>query len=482
MAVLALWRFRDDIPLVRLAVVLVLFGAGTALLTVGERPGDMPGRDWYGAGRQRLLLADLSFRVSQALEWAAREWAVSLDDQARQFAERAVAEYERQGLTGPANPAALQRLGLIYGDRGYDVQAQEMLSQAAALDDRRSALFFAMASLFDPETPLQRVRGLSLEMLHDQETWLADLALKARATRLGDPAEAQAVAVVALHHTQHFAVNVLIIGLGYGLVTLLGAGILLRAGLLFLFSTRPARRPRPLLSVVWEPLDALEGAALLCFAMAAAAVALGFLGGSLGGASGSPTVHLGLVIAQYLIMSLIVLALVGLRVPGTLPRKLNQLGWRAPQVGRLVWEGLGSYGVLVCCLAAVAALFPSEPGPALLGWATVTRPVLGEALRSPASALVVFLFVTVVVPMIEETIFRGFVYAGLRRHWPVFTAAVGSALLFAAMHHSTEALVPIGLIGLVLAFVYERTRSLLPAVICHGLHNFLILSLLLITQ
>jgi hypothetical protein len=102
--------------------------------------------------------------------------------------------------------------------------------------------------------------------------------------------------------------------------------------------------------------------------------------------------------------------------------------------------------------------------------------------REPASRVLLFVLICLIAPIVEETIFRGFLYAGLRRRLPLFTAVLGSALLFALMHNDLAALAPIAIIGAVLALLYERTHSLLPSIVCHALNNTLVFLLVLLTQ
>ncbi len=102
-----------------------------------------------------------------------------------------------------------------------------------------------------------------------------------------------------------------------------------------------------------------------------------------------------------------------------------------------------------------------------------TNPILQALppLSDPARVVGFALLVAVLVPVAEETFFRGFVYPPLRRHYGVRGAAWLSAAFFAAVHLQVVNFLPILLLGVVLAVVYERTGSLLPAVVIHGANN-----------
>jgi membrane protease YdiL (CAAX protease family) len=97
-------------------------------------------------------------------------------------------------------------------------------------------------------------------------------------------------------------------------------------------------------------------------------------------------------------------------------------------------------------------------------------PVLGT-LSGPGSIAWLFLLVCVVVPVGEEIFFRGFIYGGLRTRWGVPAAMLASALFFAAVHLQLVHGLPIFLLGIVFAGVYQRSGSLVPVIVAHGLNN-----------
>lgn len=85
--------------------------------------------------------------------------------------------------------------------------------------------------------------------------------------------------------------------------------------------------------------------------------------------------------------------------------------------------------------------------------------------------LLALLLGAVVAPVAEEIFFRGFIYGGMRNLWGVGWGMVVSSVVFALVHITPGVLVPIFVIGLVLAYLYERTGSLWPSIILHALVN-----------
>ena len=77
-------------------------------------------------------------------------------------------------------------------------------------------------------------------------------------------------------------------------------------------------------------------------------------------------------------------------------------------------------------------------------------------------------------PVIEETLSRGFFYPPLRRKFGVFGAIMISSLIFTLWHPglNIKGHVGIFLTGVLLAYIYEKTASLIPPIIAHVIINF----------
>lgn len=74
-------------------------------------------------------------------------------------------------------------------------------------------------------------------------------------------------------------------------------------------------------------------------------------------------------------------------------------------------------------------------------------------------------------PLSEEVIFRGLLFGWMRQRFGVLAGMVGSSLAFAALHMSLFGLLPLFVLGLFLAYVYQRTRSLYCAMLFHAVFN-----------
>ncbi|MEK4662946.1 type II CAAX endopeptidase family protein [Priestia sp. FSL H7-0729] len=77
-----------------------------------------------------------------------------------------------------------------------------------------------------------------------------------------------------------------------------------------------------------------------------------------------------------------------------------------------------------------------------------------------------------VSPLYEEIFYRGFIYRWLRTRIRMRWAIVISALIFTLAHFPTINAMPVNFIsGVVFAWTYERTGSVVPGMIVHGAFN-----------
>ena len=105
--------------------------------------------------------------------------------------------------------------------------------------------------------------------------------------------------------------------------------------------------------------------------------------------------------------------------------------------------------------------------------------------REDEAALVaLFVLAGPIAALVEELLFRGIVYGWLRQRLNIAISAVLSALVFAAAHIGVFAAGPAAIIdmtvlAILLALLFEVSRSLWPGILCHALYNMLLLSLYL---
>ncbi|OBY79476.1 CAAX protease [Paenibacillus sp. KS1] len=78
----------------------------------------------------------------------------------------------------------------------------------------------------------------------------------------------------------------------------------------------------------------------------------------------------------------------------------------------------------------------------------------------------------IISPVYEEIFYRGFIYRWLRTRVGMGGAILISALIFTAAHYPTTNAMPVNFVGGVLfAWAYERTGSVWPGILVHGITN-----------
>jgi uncharacterized protein len=92
---------------------------------------------------------------------------------------------------------------------------------------------------------------------------------------------------------------------------------------------------------------------------------------------------------------------------------------------------------------------------------------------SLGAATLLFFVESLFGPLMEELCFRGVLYRGLRASWGIVPSLIVSSLWFAVLHNdfSPWLLFHKFAVGAVNALLYEKTKSLVPAVVAHCLNN-----------
>jgi len=93
--------------------------------------------------------------------------------------------------------------------------------------------------------------------------------------------------------------------------------------------------------------------------------------------------------------------------------------------------------------------------------------------------LALSIFITVlIIPIIEEVLFRGFLQAWLRQRWGRNLAILATAAIFALFHYSASQglanlpfCISLFVLACFLGFIYERQHSLLSPIVLHILFN-----------
>jgi membrane protease YdiL (CAAX protease family) len=102
---------------------------------------------------------------------------------------------------------------------------------------------------------------------------------------------------------------------------------------------------------------------------------------------------------------------------------------------------------------------------------TKEQSVVSDFPRTGGGVLLFVLLACVIAPLFEETFFRGFLFQGFASSVGPLWGAVLSGALFSLSHQQLDIFVPLFALGLVLAWVFYRTRSLWATIACHSAFN-----------
>jgi membrane protease YdiL (CAAX protease family) len=144
--------------------------------------------------------------------------------------------------------------------------------------------------------------------------------------------------------------------------------------------------------------------------------------------------------------------------------------------GRLVLLALLATAAVVATVAVALVLSSpmshQDPAASVAAYVDGMRRENAQLLH-PEIGWLRILIVVVLAPIFEELVFRGCLYASLRRRLAALPANLLSSAVFAVAHPYMLSLPNVMIIGVLSAYAYERTRSLRVPVAFHILWNLL---------
>jgi membrane protease YdiL (CAAX protease family) len=436
-------------------------------------------QELLGVGAGATLPADLVYRSGEALTQFCS--APIVEHAAWWLTQSALAMYERLAYgPSPASAEARLRVAIAYGKAGHEKEAANMLApvpiQAPALT-RVSVLLDWLYGTGQPPADL----GLAMADLEMLDPWLVRKCQLRLAEKQADEAAARRVAEAEKRASFVFLACAVAQALVWVALVVLGTGAALIWFLRWLFGRRyPVRvHPAPLVRP-WHAKDALEIWGVLLFLVVVVKVA----GVLVVGKSEQTPFFAALVDAVgYLLAAGGAIALMMHKLARQPVSMAHLLGMRGP-IPAGVGRGVVAYGVLGAGLLTLGAVLTYVFGtPVYLGVFALAEDPVRFGLRQPGPAVVYAVIAVLVAPLVEETLFRGFIYPGLRRRFGVLSAIVASALMFAITHLGLPpvALMGIAMLAVAFAVAYEQTRNLWVSVGMHVTHNALVFALLALT-
>ena len=88
-----------------------------------------------------------------------------------------------------------------------------------------------------------------------------------------------------------------------------------------------------------------------------------------------------------------------------------------------------------------------------------------------AQRILIIIFAVAIAPVVEEFLFRFFLYGVIKRYLGSFLGIIVNAVLFAAAHTHIPSFVPLFVLGSCFTIAYEWSGSILVAMTMHSLFN-----------
>ncbi len=161
-------------------------------------------------------------------------------------------------------------------------------------------------------------------------------------------------------------------------------------------------------------------------------------------------------------------------IPHRRGRGREEMGIRWGNPGRtLAFGGLGALAAIAMSYGVFFLVY------FIFYLATGRSPVSAETerLQDLGGGYLAFIILVVVVlaPIFEELFFRGLFYPALRRRMGPWPAIILNGTIFGILHLQPLFVLSLVLVGIVLAYLYEKTDSLAAPMIAHGLYNLVVI-------
>jgi uncharacterized protein len=174
--------------------------------------------------------------------------------------------------------------------------------------------------------------------------------------------------------------------------------------------------------------------------------------------------------AHFITAAVVVLVVVVWEVPW------NIIFGRTPTLDQILPALNITVYLWVFSVAAAYVLFIplSFAVPSFVQWwyLDIPSPIYFDKNQYPITQNVLgFVSLVLVVPVVEELMFRGILLRRWAQKWNIHKAIIFSSLVFGLLHSD-----PIGAFafGVGMCILYLQTQSLLVPILCHAFHNFMV--------
>jgi hypothetical protein len=165
------------------------------------------------------------------------------------------------------------------------------------------------------------------------------------------------------------------------------------------------------------------------------------------------------------VANVISVALILAVVLGFYRDKLASFGFTSKKMPKALLYGVFGFVVAFCITGIIGYPIQQRFG------VDPTQEALSQATGVPGLFPLVFLSGIIIAPIAEEIVFRGYFYKAFSDRFKPSYAIVLSAALFSVLHFELLAAAQLFVIGIILAYVYEKTGNLMAPITLHVLNN-----------
>jgi membrane protease YdiL (CAAX protease family) len=146
----------------------------------------------------------------------------------------------------------------------------------------------------------------------------------------------------------------------------------------------------------------------------------------------------------------------------------SAVGWRKVSI----WKSLAYLGGILLFFIVVSNLLLLLVQVLVPGFNANQAQTGDQTIASGSHSLAIIALV-LLPPILEETIFRGFLFAALAKRWGMVWGAIISSAIFGIAHWQANISLYTFVLGLLLCFMYVRLKSIVPGIFVHMLNNYL---------
>lgn len=151
--------------------------------------------------------------------------------------------------------------------------------------------------------------------------------------------------------------------------------------------------------------------------------------------------------------------------------KSNRQSWKTVGVQSFApkhWKPIIVWTIVLIVVSVVLVIIMSEFGVGTDNSKTDSL----QAQLTLLNFFIGFISAAVISPIYEEIFYRGFLYRFFSSRFGIGAGMLLSASIFTLVHIPTFNTLPVNFVsGLIFAWIYEKTGSVLPCILMHGLFN-----------